>query len=511
MGENISNSLQEIAAAKAAIRGSIERKGVSLANTPFTQYADKIDAISGGSGEVDTAKYYVIINVTNDDNSDLSGQIVTVNGTEYPLTGTLGIIKLGCEIGDIFTINFNFKEEFYQPSTIVYEITKDVVIKLIDVMYVSIAKVVTYGYKITEATADPLVRVEYTEDSIGKVKGSSDWDLERIFKEIKPCLFKEGKVVGYLNPNDFTQFEDGTAADITTGNAGDVMIEFPKIAYKMNNINGVVTASITNNPDAKSVDPEYSFNAFSRENEGDQEHCYIGAYLGWVDTAGKLRSLSGKVVWGDKTIGEFRACAKANGEGYQQFGFYQLTLLQHLYLVRCGSTDSQKALGMGNVGGIDYVPQGSGNKLGMWGGYPAASYTIKMCGVEDFYGNAYCFIDGCFCDENWNVLTAYKNFNDTGTGYFNNGIVSTTTNSSTASIREIAGGTLTGFTPKVGGGGLTSYYCDTGSVCKNMLAAFGGGACMGRGAEKKAGAFALAYGYTSVYKDTKVIARLCYV
>lgn len=47
MGSSIEQSIQEIAAAKLAIKGCIERKGVSLTNTPFTQYAAKIDAISG--------------------------------------------------------------------------------------------------------------------------------------------------------------------------------------------------------------------------------------------------------------------------------------------------------------------------------------------------------------------------------------------------------------------------------------------------------------------------------
>ena len=54
-----------------------------------------------------------------------------------------------------------------------------------------------------------------------------------IFNKIKPCLFKNGAVVGYLNPDNFAQFADGTAADITSGNNGDVMIEIPKTGYKI--------------------------------------------------------------------------------------------------------------------------------------------------------------------------------------------------------------------------------------------------------------------------------------
>ena len=37
----------------------------------------------------------------------------------------------------------------------------------------------------------------------------------------------------YLNPDDYTQKEEGGgAADITSGTDGDVMIEFPKIYWK---------------------------------------------------------------------------------------------------------------------------------------------------------------------------------------------------------------------------------------------------------------------------------------
>ena len=92
---------------------------------------------------------------------------------------------------------------------------------------------VTYGVSIDLTNSNPETAVTYTDDAVGMVAGSTDWYKMRIFKDIKPCLFKNGSVVGYLNPDNFAQFEDGTKADITSGNAGDVMIEIPKIGYKI--------------------------------------------------------------------------------------------------------------------------------------------------------------------------------------------------------------------------------------------------------------------------------------
>ena len=52
--------------------------------------------------------------------------------------------------------------------------------------------------------------------------------------QLSRCLFKDGGVVvGYLNPNNYAQFEDGSAADITSGTDGDVMVEFPKMYIKI--------------------------------------------------------------------------------------------------------------------------------------------------------------------------------------------------------------------------------------------------------------------------------------
>ena len=101
--------------------------------------------------------------------------------------------------------------------------------------------VIKYGVRIQLNNSNPETSVEYINDSAGftpsVTSGSSfvdnGWANRWPFNAIKPCLFKDGVVVGYLNPNNYAQFEDCSAADITSGTAGDVMVEFPKMYLKI--------------------------------------------------------------------------------------------------------------------------------------------------------------------------------------------------------------------------------------------------------------------------------------
>lgn len=79
--------------------------------------------------------------------------------------------------------------------------------------------------------SNPATCITYEDDAVGMDAKSDAWDE---FFGHYPCLFKDGQEVGKLNRNNFAQFEDGTTADITSGNAGDVMIAFPRHRIKYN-------------------------------------------------------------------------------------------------------------------------------------------------------------------------------------------------------------------------------------------------------------------------------------
>jgi len=197
----------------------------------------------------------------------------------------------------------------------------------------------------------------------------------------KPCLFNAGAVVGYLNPNNFAQFADGSAADITSGSAGDVMIEFPRRGLSISTSGNIVTIKMTDNPD----NAAFEYNAHTRGVTA-KDKFYLGAYKGNTISS-KLRSLSGKAPTATQTIGTFRTQAQANGAGYEQSGFYQLIFRQCMYLLKYKSLDSQTAVGKGytNSGNTAAQSTGATNANGMDYGTTSDTARMKLFGIEDFW------------------------------------------------------------------------------------------------------------------------------
>ena len=331
-----------------------------------------------------------------------------------------------------------------------------------------------YGVKIEKANSNPETSVTYTDNAIGIAPMKStagvfnigSWGDKFPFNAIKPCLVKNGVVNYYLNPNDYTKKADGSPADITTGTDGDVMVEFPKIYWKMSE-------------DSTHRYIQYSDKPFTgakclahMRGITEKDKCYISVYLGF-ETGGKLRSLSGKTPTVSKTIGAFRTIAQANGVGYDQMSYYQLLMLQVLYTVAFKNLDSQTALGRGFVdGNTAATTTGGTNAKGIFYGETTGKQQMKFCGIEDFYGNCFYWIDGFFCDASRNILITNQNFNDTGSGYTNYGQGATVNLG--GYISDIQGGTETGFVAKTVAGSATTHYADQGNLDASCLPRFGG-------------------------------------
>lgn len=366
-----------------------------------------------------------------------------------------------------------------------------------------------YGVRIDTTDSNPETCCEYTDAAVGAVPASGNngafnggsWLSRYPFNKIKPCLFKDGAVVGYLNPDNFAQFEDGSAADISSGAAGDVMIEIPKFYYKIGRVGNYVEVKISN-----ALMEGFTDYAFSYKGEV-KDKFYIGAYLGYKDSGGKLRSLTGKTVTSNITIGVARTAAQANGAGYEQLSFNKLTALQVLYLVMFKNLNSQAALGQGYTNASAYRDTGATDTKGMTYGTNAgatADDTVKFLGIEDFYGNLNQWVDG-FMTGNGAVKIADGNFNDTADGYdaMTIGISITGGNP-----KDVIGTNKFGFTPKSDGGSTSTYYCDstfimTGSVC---LPLFGGSRSGGAGA----GAFYFSCSFSASDAYVNLGARLCF-
>lgn len=190
--------------------------------------------------------------------------------------------------------------------------------------------------------SNPTTSIAYADDAVDMVAKSDEWDE---FFGHYPVLFKDGEEVGKLDPKNFAKFEDGSAADITSGNAGDVMIAFPRRGLKIETSEDGNTCiiSMTDNPD----DENFKYYAHTK-GETRKEIFYKGVYKG-VLSSDKMRSLSGKTPLKNLTIENGRTYAQNNGTSYEQSGFYQLVFNQSMYILKYKNLDSQTVLGKGYV------------------------------------------------------------------------------------------------------------------------------------------------------------------
>ena len=374
----------------------------------------------------------------------------------------------------------------------------------------SVSAVEVYGVRIDTTDSNPETCCTYTDNAVGMLPASGnngafnggDWLTRYPFNQIKPCLFKNGAVVGYLNPNNFAQFENGSAADISSGSAGDVMIEIPKFYYKIARNGNYLEVKISNALMAGFTDYAFSYKGEVKDK------FYIGAYLGYKDSGGKLRSLTGKTVTSNITIGAARTAAQANGEGYEQLAFNKLTALQVLYIVMFKNLNSQAALGQGYTNASAYRDTGATDTKGMTygtNGNSTANDTVKFLGIEDFYGNLYQWADG-YMTGGGAVKIADGNFNDTANGYDRSLTISISIMG--GNPKDVIGTNEFGFTPKSGGGSTSTYYCDGMFMVTSTgyLPVFGGF----RSNAAIAGAFYFYCYFSASSASASIGARLCF-
>lgn len=384
----------------------------------------------------------------------------------------------------------------------------------------------TYTVEIDLSNSNPLSSVTYLDDAIGMTKGSSNWDNEIIFKDIKPCVFKDGSVVYYLDKTDCTKKVDGSTANLD-GTDGDVMVEFPKFAYKIWKSNRKMYVSITNDSSVASQN-DYKYYAFSKESEGDREHFYWGAFKGSLNSGGNLQSIAGQAPASSKTIGAFKQLAQNRGSGYTITSYFQLVALQCLYLIKYGNLNGQSALGQGISGrsgtstDANYGPlvtggtttfdagkkmyYGSTSNNGSSSDYNTAKLGhVKFAGIEDFWGNIWEWIDGLTTDNNFNIIT---NWDYDGNNYNNDFTTSSgLTTNSWGYVTDVAGTTETGFMNVEYKGSGTTFFCDYGYLFSVRVLSFGGRWNYG----SSVGPFVLFAINAASYADVSFGARLMYL
>lgn len=222
----------------------------------------------------------------------------------------------------------------------------------------------------------------YSDDALDMPNGkaSTTTSAWKEFFGYRPCLFKNGQVVKYIDPNNFSKFEDGT--DVPS-DGGDVMIEFPRRGLKITKNDNIMTISMTDNPN----DPDFTYHAHMR-GDTDKDNFYLGAYLGYIKN-GALRSLSGQTVTINKDIATFETAAFAAGTGYGYLCYFQWLYILCMYLLQFkGNMRSASVLGKGPSSSNSSTPKtGRANKNGMV--YGNDTSVVKLFGLEDIYGYVY--------------------------------------------------------------------------------------------------------------------------
>lgn len=324
-------------------------------------------------------------------------------------------------------------------------------------------KIMTVVIDLSDSNPDTCC--SYEDDAVDMAAKSTDWD---VFFGHYPVLVKNGIEVVKINPSDYTKDINGNAIDIESGNAGDVMIAFPRRGLNITTVDNKIRISFTN------AYSDTNYNYYAHTHNGDLDTFYMGAYNGFIDDSGKLRSLSGKTPAHTITIGEARSAAQLNGSGYEQFAFYQLTYLQAMYIMKYKSLNGQTALGMGNVNSNAAIITGTMNDKGLdWGNITDKTVGMKFAGIENFWGNIFNWIDGIVTDSNCDYLTTTGTFNNSGEGYeytipcgIDDG----------GYLSAPIGTSLGGFTSAPDGynGSSTTYFSDYSGAYAGCVAVFGG-------------------------------------
>ena len=322
------------------------------------------------------------------------------------------------------------------------------------------------------SNSNPSTCCTYENDAANMTAGSEAWDE---FFGHYPVLMKDGQEVVKLNPNNFSQDINGNSVDITSGNAGDVMIAFPRRGLKISTTGDTLKISFVEHKN----DSDYQYYAHTY-NGKSLEKFYIGAYEGYVSD-NKLRSISGQKPTTNITITDTRTAARANGSGYEQWAFYQLLYIQCMFAMKYKSLSAQTVLGRGRV---DYSSSsttsnagtaGETNTKGMDFGDQTGENAMKFAGIENLWGSLYTWVDGCQTNSSraYQILKSGTFGSSNSSDYIT--ISASFSSNTSAYLTKPIGTSEHGFLfTNSSGGSSSTYFCDRQYCNASAIANQGG-------------------------------------
>lgn len=347
---------------------------------------------------------------------------------------------------------------------------------------------VLYGFHIDGSESDPAAKVTYLEDAVGMTPAYMDYANSKFnygswagaFFMPRPCMVRQtGGVDYYLDPDDYTKKEDGTASDISdTSYAGNAMMEWgqngKKIWYKVVPDDGDETSASVYISDER-LDPDYHAWSFISNQCVEVDHFYTPIYNGSVVDS-VMRSMSGLAVTqslAGGATGEINA-AKGNNKDSNVCWFIEVLadriLINFLLILMGKSTDTQTVFGRGLDSGsqaaLTAYRTGALDASGMFFGYSDGSHGVKVFGMENYWAAQWRRHAGfvkvgaaekiklTYGQQDGSTVDGY---NTDGSGYIDIGV--TPDGSSGGYISEMAFNEYGAF-PKTMSGSATTHFCD---------------------------------------------------
>jgi len=323
----------------------------------------------------------------------------------------------------------------------------------------------TYGFTIDESIINANSAVVYKNESTDfspAIRKFSDtpmvswnsWENKAPFNQIKPCVLDSttGTVKYYLDPTDYTKKPDGTSS-IIDGIDGDVMIEFPKIYWKIEKIGDVVHVNMSN----EQLDSSWKCYGHMKGNT-EFKNLYVSAYPVW-NKGGVAMSASGVNPTGavDERLANLRGYIQQRNSNYSFINIHAYSLIQMLCMLFFKGRDMQNILGMGKVTGTGYLTTGHEDKGGLFSANIPTDRGVKVLGMEDLWGNVTSYVEGLYVANTGAISWTNENYNELGTDYKPSGL--NMTKDINGYVRKVTGTTELPFVP-IEASASSGYYSD---------------------------------------------------
>lgn len=347
-----------------------------------------------------------------------------------------------------------------------------------------------YAFHIDGSESNPASKVTYLEDAKGMTPAGMDYtngvfsygSWADAFFMPRPCMvLQEGVVDYYLDPDDYTKKEDGTASDIAdTSYAGNAMMEWgqngKKIWYKVVPDPGDVTSGTVYISDTQ-LDPSYHAWNFINNQGREVDHFYTPIYNGSSVNDGTnevMRSMSGLAITQSLSGAEEITRCRRNNKGSEVLWYTEVVadriLINFLLILMGKSTDTQTVFGRGLDSGsqaaLNAYRTGALNDKGLFFGYNDGNHGVKVFGMEGWWGGQWRRTAGYILKNgDQRVKLTYgqqdgstvDGYNTTGDGYISMGI--TPTGTSGGYIDQMNFNDY-GMFGKDSSGSSSTHYCD---------------------------------------------------